>query len=82
MLATRLLLVGDDEVVRMTLAGVLEQSGFAITSAANAPEFLRPVNAKESSDVLLSDLHSRYSRVEAGPSLTHERQLIQSHAFV
>ena len=38
MLAIRVLLVDDDEVVRMTLTGVVEQSGFAITSAANVPE--------------------------------------------
>jgi CheY-like chemotaxis protein len=57
MLATRVLLVDDDEVVRMTLTGLLEQSGFAITSAANVPEALRLICGKESYDVLLSDLH-------------------------
>jgi hypothetical protein len=38
MLATRVLLVEDDEVVGVTLAGLPEQPGFAITSAANAPD--------------------------------------------
>jgi CheY-like chemotaxis protein len=56
-LATRVLLVDDDEVVRMTLSGVLEQSGFAITSSANVPEALRPICGTESYDVVLSDLH-------------------------
>ena len=57
MLATRVLFVDGDEVVHMTLAGVLEQSGFAITSAANARESLRLISGAESYDVLLSDLH-------------------------
>jgi CheY-like chemotaxis protein len=55
--ATRVLLVDDDEVVRMALTEVLELSGFAITSAANVPEALRLICGKESYDVLLSDLH-------------------------
>jgi CheY-like chemotaxis protein len=57
MLATRVLLVDDDEVVRMALTEVLELSGFAITSAANVPDALRLICGKESYDVLLSDLH-------------------------
>ena len=57
MLATRVLLVDDDEVVRIALTEVLELSGFAITSAANVPEALRLICGKESYDVLLSDLH-------------------------
>jgi CheY-like chemotaxis protein len=57
MLATRVLLVDDDEVVRMALTDVLELSGFAITSAANVPDALRLICGKESYDVLLSDLH-------------------------
>ena len=35
----------------MTLAGVLEQSGFAITSAANARESLRLISGAESYDI-------------------------------
>jgi CheY-like chemotaxis protein len=57
MAATRVLLVDDDEIVRMTLTGVLEQSGFAMTTAANVPEALRLISGKDSYDVLLSDLH-------------------------
>jgi CheY-like chemotaxis protein len=38
MSANRGLLVDDDEVVSTTLTGVLEQSGFTITTAANEPE--------------------------------------------
>jgi|HubBroStandDraft_6_1064221.scaffolds.fasta_scaffold466683_1 CheY-like chemotaxis protein len=57
MSANRVLLVDDDEVVRMTLTGVLEQAGFTITTAANVPEALRLITGDESYDVLLSDLH-------------------------
>ena len=57
MLATRVLLVDGDEVVHMTLAGVPEQSGFAITSAANARESLGLIAGGESYDALLSDRH-------------------------
>ena len=57
MLATRVLLVDDDEVVRLSLTELLEQSGFAITCAANVPDALRLICGKESYDVLLSDLH-------------------------
>jgi CheY-like chemotaxis protein len=57
MSTNRVLLVDDDEVVRMTLTGVLEQSGFTITTAANVPEALRLITGDESYDVLLSDLH-------------------------
>jgi CheY-like chemotaxis protein len=53
---TRVLLVDDDEVVRMSLTFVLEQSGFTVTSASNVPEALRYISS-ESYDVLLSDLH-------------------------
>ncbi len=54
---TRILLVDDDVVVRMALTGVLEQSGFAVTTAANVPEALRLITGSETYDVLLSDLH-------------------------
>ena len=53
---TRVLLVDDDEVVRMSLSFVLERSGFTVTSAANVPEALKYISS-ESYDVLLSDLH-------------------------
>jgi CheY-like chemotaxis protein len=54
---TRVLLVDDDEVVRMALTEMLELSGFAITSAANVPDALRLICGEEAYDVLLSDLH-------------------------
>ncbi|MGC2401622.1 MAG: response regulator [Acidobacteriaceae bacterium] len=57
MTQTRVLLVDDDEIIRMTLTGVLEQSGFAVTNAANVPEALKLISGGETYDVLLSDLH-------------------------
>ncbi len=53
---TRVLVVDDDEVARMSLSFLLEQSGFTVTSARDVPEALRYIIA-ESFDVLLSDLH-------------------------
>ena len=52
----RVLLVDDDEVVRLTLGGVLERSGFAVTCAANVTEALKHITS-EPYDALLSDLH-------------------------
>jgi CheY-like chemotaxis protein len=52
----RILLVDDDEVVRLSLTSVLEQCGFVITTAANVPEALKYISS-ETYDVLLSDLH-------------------------
>ncbi|HTZ57861.1 MAG TPA: response regulator [Acidobacteriaceae bacterium] len=57
MTQTRILLVDDDELVRMALTGFLEQSGFAVTSAANVSEALKLISGTETYDVLLSDLH-------------------------
>lgn len=56
MTTNRVLLVDDDEVVRLTLTGILEQSGFAVTCAANVVEALRRIT-EEPYDALLSDLH-------------------------
>jgi CheY-like chemotaxis protein len=56
MATNRVLLVDDDEVVRLTLTGILEQSGFEVTCAANVVEALRRITA-EPYDALLSDLH-------------------------
>jgi CheY-like chemotaxis protein len=56
MSTTRVLLVDDDEVVRMTLTGVLEQSGFAVTCAGNVVEALNHITSG-SYDALVSDLH-------------------------
>jgi CheY-like chemotaxis protein len=53
----RVLLVDDDEIVRMALTGALEQSGFLVTSAAGVPEALKLISGPEPFDVLLSDLH-------------------------
>jgi DNA-binding response OmpR family regulator len=52
----KILLVDDDEVLRFTLSEILEQSGFAVTTAANVPEALKYISS-ETYDVLLSDLH-------------------------
>src|SRR6202521_2289670 len=56
MAATKVLLVDDDYVVRCTLAAVLEERGFDITSAATVSEALKLISSN-SYDVLLSDLH-------------------------
>src|SRR3984957_17743590 len=50
------LLVDDDEVLRQTLAAVLQQHGYEVTTAASVPEALKLITAG-SYDVLLSDLH-------------------------
>ncbi len=52
----KVLLVDDDEVARMSLTMVLEQSGFAVTSAASVLEALKYISTG-CYDVLLSDLH-------------------------
>jgi DNA-binding response OmpR family regulator len=53
----RVLLVDDDEIVRMALTAALEQSGFVVTCAAGVQEALKLIIGPESYDVLLSDLH-------------------------
>lgn len=53
---TRLLLVDDDEMLRETLALILEQGDFEVESAANVKEALKLIGARNF-DVLLSDLH-------------------------
>jgi YesN/AraC family two-component response regulator len=52
----RILLVDDDEVVRYSLGKVLEQQGFAVTTAANVSEALNHINSTVF-DVLLTDFH-------------------------
>jgi len=54
---TRILLVDDDEIVRLALSGVLAQAGFRVTTAANVTEALKRISGPETYDVLLSDLH-------------------------
>jgi DNA-binding response OmpR family regulator len=56
MLANRVLLVDDDEIARMAVAGVLEQSGFEVTCATNVVEALKRISS-EPYDALVSDLH-------------------------
>lgn len=56
MALTKILLVDDDEVVRFSLGRILEQSGFAVTIAANVTEALKYITS-ENYDVLLTDLH-------------------------
>jgi CheY-like chemotaxis protein len=53
----RVLLVDDDEIVRMALTAMLEESGFVVTSAASVTEALKLISGAEAYDVLLSDLH-------------------------
>lgn len=53
---TRVLVVDDDEVARMSLTFVLEQSGFMVTTARDVPEALKYISS-ESYEVLLTDLH-------------------------
>jgi CheY-like chemotaxis protein len=57
MTEARILLVDDDEIVRMAFSGMLEHCGFAVTTAASVPEALRFISSGEKYDVLLSDLH-------------------------
>jgi DNA-binding response OmpR family regulator len=52
----KILLVDDDELVRVTLCEVLDQNGFAVTTAANVPEALKHISS-QTFEVLLSDLH-------------------------
>jgi CheY-like chemotaxis protein len=56
MSAKRVLLVDDDEIARTAVAGVLEQSGFAVTCAKNVVEALKRISS-EPYDALVSDLH-------------------------
>jgi YesN/AraC family two-component response regulator len=56
MASTKLLLVDDDEIVRLGLAELLEDKGYEVTTAASVPEALKLITAG-SYDVLLSDLH-------------------------
>ena len=56
MVKIRILLVDDDEIVRYSLCKILEQDGFAVTTAANVSEALQHINSILF-DVLLTDLH-------------------------
>jgi CheY-like chemotaxis protein len=56
MASATILLVDDDEVLLHTLAAVLGEHGYRITTAAGVPAALKLISAG-SYDVLLSDLH-------------------------
>jgi CheY-like chemotaxis protein len=56
MASATILLVDDDEVLRHTLAAILQEHGFDVTTASSVPEALKLITAG-SYDVLLSDLH-------------------------
>jgi DNA-binding NtrC family response regulator len=53
---TRILMVDDDDLIRLSLKQVLELEGFDVTSAGNVPEALKLITSNVY-DVLLSDLH-------------------------
>lgn len=55
-MATRILFVDDEAGIRTTLQAILEQHGFAVTTAATVPEALEHLN-HATFDVLLSDLN-------------------------
>jgi DNA-binding response OmpR family regulator len=52
----KVLLVDDDDVIRMTLAALMTERGFDITTASNVRDALKYITL-EPYDVLLSDLH-------------------------
>jgi ActR/RegA family two-component response regulator len=55
-MATRILFVDDEAGIRTTLKVILEQHGFAVTTAATVPEALEHLN-HATFEVLLSDLN-------------------------
>jgi CheY-like chemotaxis protein len=56
MIPKTILLVDDDEIVRVALSKLLAHEGFDVTTAGNVADALRLINS-EAFDVLLSDLH-------------------------
>lgn len=56
MTLARVLIVDDDEVVRVSLCTILENHGFEVTCAANVSQALKLISSQKY-DVLLSDLH-------------------------
>ncbi|MBB5338702.1 response regulator [Tunturiibacter gelidoferens] len=56
MAPAKLLLVDDDETIRLTLGIILRKHGFNVTVAATVTEALKHISS-EAFDVLLSDLH-------------------------
>jgi DNA-binding response OmpR family regulator len=53
---TRILLVDDDELIRLSMGEVLQDYGFDVTTAGDVPEALKLISSNVY-DVLLSDLH-------------------------
>jgi DNA-binding response OmpR family regulator len=53
---TSILIVDDDDLIRLSLDEVLQQEGFVVTSAASVTEALKLISSNVY-DVLLSDLH-------------------------
>jgi ActR/RegA family two-component response regulator len=74
MTAPRLLLVDDNESVRVTLQAALEINGFDVTSAAGVNEALQCIGASDF-DVLISDLHMP----ERGDGLTVVSAMRNAH---
>jgi CheY-like chemotaxis protein len=56
MALARVLVVDDNEPIRMSLCAILEKHGFEVTCAADVSEALKFISAQKY-DVLLSDLH-------------------------
>ena len=56
MVIAKILLVDDDDLVRLTLGRVLEQNNFCVTTAGTVKDALKLIST-ENYDVLLSDLH-------------------------
>jgi CheY-like chemotaxis protein len=56
MALARVLVVDDDEVVRLSLCTILENHGFEVTCASNVSDALKFISSQKY-DVLLSDLH-------------------------
>jgi DNA-binding response OmpR family regulator len=53
---TKILIVDDDDLIRLSLNDVLNHEGFDVTSARDVPEALKLISSNVY-DVLLSDLH-------------------------
>jgi DNA-binding response OmpR family regulator len=56
MAAEKILLVDDDEIIRLTMGKLLEENGFDVTVTGTVSEALKLISS-EQYDVLLSDLH-------------------------
>ncbi len=53
----RVLLIEDDELVRMSLSDTLTEEGFDVESLANAEDALVLLGAGQVPDVLVTDIH-------------------------